>query len=111
MVYASVHLCHGVMGVVCFCLFFPCIVVVLDPDLCLRVVPPHWGDGGLWVGGLVWFWAIWPKVPTSPLGRVWLGGWLGSQKLDRAAGTITVLMVDSDSDSCDVKFCFFQDFD
>ena len=52
-------------------------------DLCLRVVPPHGGGGGLgrwvcglWVGGSVWFGAIWPKVPTPPpLGGVkGLGG-------------------------------------
>ena len=36
------------------------------------VVPPYpRGSGGvcaLWVGGLFWFWAIWPKVPTTPKG-------------------------------------------
>ena len=37
---------------------------------------------GLWVGGLVWFWAIWPKVPTPPQGGGWglgwwVGGWVG----------------------------------
>ena len=55
-----------------------------DPgaDLCLRVVPLDWGGGvcGLWVGGLVSFWAIWPYVPAyppPPLGGVWVGGWVG----------------------------------
>ena len=45
-------------------------------------LPPRggWGVCGLWMGGLLWFWAIWPKVPTPPqgggggLGR---GGWVG----------------------------------
>ena len=34
-------------------------------------LPPGGGGGwvfGLWVGGLLWFWAIWPKVPTPPQG-------------------------------------------
>ena len=38
---------------------------------------------GLWVGGLVWFWAIWPNVPTPPQGGGgglggWVGGWVGN---------------------------------
>ena len=56
------------------------------PYLCLRVVRLDWGGGGvggwvrgLWVGGLVWFWAIWPNVPTPPQGGGWgLGGWVGA---------------------------------
>ena len=58
--------------------------VAAGADLCLRVVRLDWGGGvggwvrGLWVGGLVWFWAIWPKVPTPPPGGGWgLGGWVG----------------------------------
>ena len=42
-------------------------------DLCLRWVR------GLWVGGLLWFWAIWPKVPTPPQG---VGGGGGVRNLD-----------------------------
>ena len=41
---------------------------------------------GLWVGGLVWFGAIWPKVPTPPWGgggRVWVGGWVGTERMVR----------------------------
>ena len=58
-----------------------------EPNLCLRVVRLDWGGGGgvggwvrgLWVGGLVWFWAIWPNVPTPPQGGGWgLGGWVGN---------------------------------
>ena len=54
-----------------------------------RNVTQGGGGVGLWVGGLVWFWTIWPNVPTPPRGggglRVWVGGW--------------VQLVDSDSDS------------
>ena len=46
----------------------------------LLKVGPTLAPRGGWVGGLVWFWAICPRVPThSPGGggRVWVGGWLG----------------------------------
>ena len=66
---------------------WPHSVPKVEPDLCLRVVRLDWGGGGvggwvrgLWVGGLVWFWAIWPNVPTPPQGGgggVWVGGWVG----------------------------------
>ena len=40
---------------------------------------------GLWVGGLVWFWAIW-LLPPQGGGVVWVGGWVGGwsgpQELD-----------------------------
>ena len=50
----------------------------------LKGGPTGLGGGGwvrgLWVGGLVWFWAIWPNVPTPPQGGGWgLGGWVGGQ--------------------------------
>ena len=41
-----------------------------------------WGSVGLGAGGggLLWFWAIQPKVPTPPQeGGVWVGGWVGPQ--------------------------------
>ena len=36
---------------------------------------------GLWVGGLVWFGAIWPKVPTPPWGVG--SGWVGTERMVR----------------------------
>ena len=52
------------------------------PDLCLRVVPPHGGGGGLWpVGG--WVSLVWGNLAQSaypPLGGgVWVRGWVGGR--------------------------------
>ena len=82
----------------------------LGPDLCLRVVPLEWGGGvrGLWVGGLLWFWAIWPNVPNPPPrggGGVWVGGWVGGQLGRGQVGldspkTIRVARMDQTSEHC-----------
>ena len=63
-------------------MFMHCVVVC--PHRPLLTVGPTLllggGDCGLWGGGLVWFWAIWPKVPSPHQrrgGGLGLGGWVG----------------------------------
>ena len=57
------------------------------PDQTFAYGRSHWSGGGrmgggvrgLWVGGLFWFWAIWPNVPTPPPGGGGGSGWVGGQ--------------------------------